>query len=59
MTEYLALGEAQEKWTERKWKDCAGCGEGVRSEIGIDLSLKGDGTDTIELSGTAVVVVSE
>jgi PhzF family phenazine biosynthesis protein len=56
LTGYLALKEADKEGQNRQWKIVQGVEMGRRSEIGVKVAVHGDGIDTIELSGTAVVV---
>lgn len=56
LTGYLALEEADKKGAKRQWKIVQGVEMGRRREIGIRVALANDGIDTIELSGTSVVV---
>ena len=56
LTGHVALKEADKKGVRRTWKVVQGVEMGRRSEIGVNVALKLDQIDTIELSGTAVVV---
>jgi PhzF family phenazine biosynthesis protein len=56
LTGYLALDEAKQKGAKREWKIVQGVEMGRRSEISVKVSLIPEAIDTIELSGTAVVV---
>lgn len=56
LTGYVALKEAGKKGVKRTWKVVQGVEMGRRSEIGVKVELKVDAVDTIELSGTAVVI---
>jgi PhzF family phenazine biosynthesis protein len=56
LTGYLALKEADKMGAKREWKIVQGVEMGRRSEIGVRVALTFDRIDTIELSGTAVVV---
>jgi PhzF family phenazine biosynthesis protein len=56
LTGYLALKEADTEGGMREWKIVQGVEMGRRSEIGVKVALQSDKIDTIELSGTAVVV---
>lgn len=56
LTGYVALKEAGRRGVKRTWKIVQGVEMGRRSEIGLKVALKLDTIDTIELSGTAVVV---
>lgn len=56
LTGYLALKEASERGAKREWTVMQGVEMGRRSEIGVKVALNPDGIETIELSGTAVVV---
>jgi PhzF family phenazine biosynthesis protein len=56
LTGYIALKEAGKRGVKRTWKVVQGVEMGRRSEIGVKVAVKLDTVDTIELSGTAVVV---
>lgn len=56
LTAFLALEEADVKGVQRAWKVVQGVEMGRRSEIGVKVALTLNRIDTIELSGTAVVV---
>jgi PhzF family phenazine biosynthesis protein len=56
LTGYLALKEANTKGSQRNWKIVQGVEMGRRSEIGVRVTITPDKIETIELSGTAVLV---
>ena len=56
LTGHVALKEADKKGVRRTWRVVQGVEMGRRSEIGVNVALKLDEIDKIELSGTAVVV---
>lgn len=53
---FLTLGDREKKGFLRQWKIVQGLEMGRRSEIGVKVELEGGKINTIELSGTAVVV---
>lgn len=53
---YLALKEADKKGVKRQWKIVQGVEMKRRSELGVKVTLTIEGINTIELSGTAVIV---
>lgn len=59
LTGYLTLAEKEQRGIKREWKIAQGVEMGRRSEIGLRVELRKQGIagiETIELSGTAVVV---
>lgn len=53
---FLTLAESKKHGRGKRWKMVQDVEMGRRSEIGVRVTVKDDAVETVELSGTAVVV---